>query len=103
MEASQINRSNALQVTMERPLRKLTQYMKDDAESGKKIWGPGVVLFTLLAIQYHLGEEYSLNGQTFLDIQDGFIRYTQENYRSGITTAKTPRALSGTTPPLADA
>ncbi|KAF8145257.1 hypothetical protein K438DRAFT_1782092 [Mycena galopus ATCC 62051] len=43
--------------------------MRSDPMANRKIWGPGLILFQLLAIQHSLNEPWDLNGDTFLRIQ----------------------------------
>ncbi|KAF8173334.1 hypothetical protein K438DRAFT_1980883 [Mycena galopus ATCC 62051] len=45
--------------------------MRSDPMANRKIWGPGLILFQLLAIQHSLNEPWDLNGDTFLRIQAG--------------------------------
>ncbi|KAJ7831252.1 hypothetical protein B0H13DRAFT_1915550 [Mycena leptocephala] len=54
-----------------------------DPLANQKIWGPGSVLFQLLAIQHSLDEPRNLNSETFLQIQAGRLRSSR------------PRAIEG--------
>ncbi|KAF8124675.1 hypothetical protein K438DRAFT_2002537 [Mycena galopus ATCC 62051] len=47
--------------------------MRSDPTANRKIWGPGLILFQLLAIQRSLNEPWDLNGDTFLRIQAGIL------------------------------
>ncbi|KAF8131762.1 hypothetical protein K438DRAFT_1998806 [Mycena galopus ATCC 62051] len=47
------------------------EFMRADDSANRKIWGPGMILFQLLAVQHSLGEPWNLNGDIFLQIQAG--------------------------------
>ncbi|KAJ7220935.1 hypothetical protein GGX14DRAFT_389317 [Mycena pura] len=68
--------SPALDAMLNAALGELSAHelMRADPLVNRNIWGPGSVLFRLLAIQHSLGEPWNLNGDTFLNIQAGRLR-----------------------------
>ncbi|KAF7372007.1 hypothetical protein MVEN_00058900 [Mycena venus] len=60
------------------------ELMRTDPLANRKIWGPGSVLFQLLAIQHSLDEPLNLNGDTFLNIQAGRLRLSPPQAVEGL-------------------